>query len=86
MLGFAVFVSEQIDSLPSESLFELRCETVYEGFAMENSCDLEERIGGLLFDEKSSDMTFVVQNISVPAHRAIVATSSEYFRYLEMIA
>lgn len=48
---------------------------------MEHSCDLAAMIGNLLFDTKSADFTFVVEGERLPAHRLILANSSEYFRY-----
>lgn len=49
---------------------------------MEHACDLAERIGSLLFDSKSSDLTLIVEGERLPVHRAIMASSCEYFRYL----
>ena len=48
---------------------------------MEHSCDLVERIGNLLFDDKTADVTLVVEGECLPAHRLIISTSCEYFRY-----
>lgn len=36
---------------------------------MEHPCDLAERIGDLLIDDKTSDMTFIVDGEYLPAHR-----------------
>lgn len=49
---------------------------------MEHAWDLAERIGNHLFDKETSDMTFVVEGESLPAHRFIFISSSEYFRYI----
>lgn len=54
---------------------------VWYGFGMEHTCDLAERIGDLLLNEKYSDVVFIVDGEQLPAHRAILATSSEYFKY-----
>lgn len=51
---------------------------------MEHPCDLAERIGDLLFDDRTSDMMFIVEGVPLPAHRAILITSCEYFRYSDM--
>ncbi|XP_028968043.1 BTB/POZ domain-containing protein 9-like [Galendromus occidentalis] len=49
---------------------------------MEHTCDLATQIGSALFSEKFSDVTFIVEGVSLPAHKIILATSCEYFRAL----
>lgn len=47
---------------------------------MEHACDLAERVGSLLLDESSSDITLVVEGESLWAHKLILSTSCEHFR------
>ena len=48
---------------------------------MDHVSDLEERIGKLLFDERSSDVILKVGDERFPAHKAILAVSCDHFRY-----
>ncbi|XP_018496030.1 BTB/POZ domain-containing protein 9 [Galendromus occidentalis] len=49
---------------------------------MKNVCDLASRMGSLLFDEKFSDITFMVECEIIPAHKNILYTCGDYFRSL----
>ena len=42
---------------------------------------LSERIGTLSLNPEYSDITFLVEDERLPAHKAVLACSSEYFRY-----
>ena len=48
---------------------------------MDFTKDLSDRIGKLLYDDKSSDITLIVEGERIAAHKLILSTSSEYFRY-----
>ena len=51
-----------------------------DGFSIGHQCYIGKRMGKLLFDERTSDMTLIVEGEALPAHRAILATSSDFFR------
>lgn len=46
--------------------------------------DLSERIGKLLYDATTSDVTLIVEGECIPAHKLILISSSDYFRYLTL--
>ena len=50
---------------------------------MEHTCVLVRRIGNLLLNDKFSDIALIVGSDVLPAHKAILASSCDYFRYLE---
>ena len=49
---------------------------------MEHTCILAEQIGKLLFEEQFSDVALNVGGDVLPAHKVILASSCDYFRYL----
>lgn len=52
---------------------------------MEHTCILVKQIGNLLLNDQLSDVALIVEGHVLPAHRIILASSGEYFRYLASI-
>lgn len=48
---------------------------------VEHTQHLSECIGELLFNAEYSDITLVVEDERLPAHKLILASSCDYFRY-----
>jgi len=43
---------------------------------------LSENLSSLLLNDSYQDITLVVENQRIPAHKVILAARSEYFRYV----
>lgn len=43
---------------------------------------LSDNLGALLLSENYQDITLIVENHRIPAHKILLASRSEYFRYL----
>lgn len=42
---------------------------------------LSDNLGALLLSDNYQDITLIVENQRIPAHKIILASRSEYFRY-----
>jgi len=46
---------------------------------------LSENLSSLLLNDNYQDITLVIENQRIPAHKIILAARSEYFRYVPLI-